>query len=108
MLIPMTKTELASSRTQIWVKVEFVLDREGIVVTKFLHQPMQGFGLEANSMLGGCSVASFTIARSRSLDGTKRRDLVSFCLANRTNSKRFVGGDEVLVENVEACSMLRE
>ena len=98
----------ASPLTQIRVSVEFVLDREGIVIAKYLDRPMQGFSLREDSTLGGSLVASLTIARSARPDGLKRRDLIGFYLVSRADSKKFAGGQEVWLENVEKCGLLRE
>jgi hypothetical protein len=93
---------------EIQLIVEFVLDREGIVVTKYAERPMQGFALQSNSVLGECLIKSLTLARVWKADGSRRRDLVTFCLMSPKDAKRFAGGDEVFLKNVEVRGVLRE
>ena len=68
---------------------------------------MQGFSLREDATLGGSLVASLTIIRSARPDGSKRCDLIGFYLVSRADSKKFAGGHEVWLENVEACGFLR-
>lgn len=88
--------------------VEFVLDLEGIVIAKYVHRPMQGFSLQGSSTLNGCLIKSLTLARAWKGDGSRRRDLVAFRLMALKDAKKFTGGDEVLLEDVEARGFLRE
>lgn len=86
--------------------VEFVLDREEIVVARYAGRPMRGFSLRDESTLGGRLVRSLTLARVWDGDGSRRRDTVAFRLATPKDAGRFAGGDEVLLEDVEACGFL--
>lgn len=97
-----------SPLTQIRVSVEFVLDREGIVIAKYVDRPMQGFSLREDSTLGGSLVASLAIARSTGPNGMKRRDLIGFYLVSRADSNKFTGGQEVWLESVEKSGLLYE
>ncbi len=99
---------LVSPRIQILLSVEFVLDREGIVIAKYVDRPMQGFSLREDTTLGDSLVASLTILRSAWPDGSKRRDLTGFYLVSRADSRKFAAGQEVWLKSVEERGSVRE
>ena len=97
-----------SGLVQIRLVVEMVLDREGIVIARQPERPMQGFSLTAASTLDQCAIKSLTIARAGGDHGSRRGDLVAFCLLALKDARKFSGGDEVLLKDVEACGLLRQ
>lgn len=93
---------------QIRLVVEFVLEREGVIVTRYVDRPMQGFSLQNSSTIEGCLIQSLTLFKAWKADRTRRRDLVAFRLTTLKDARKFIGGDEVLLKDIEACGYLRD
>jgi hypothetical protein len=85
----------------IELQVVMTLPREGIVITQYMRRPRQGFSLRAESKLDCYPVASLTSTKALDAKGTRRRDLVSFCLTNKRDTKAISPGQYVYLREVE-------
>jgi len=90
----------------IQLVIEFVLPYDGIVIAKDINKPVRGMSLESNSTLNGHLVKGFTAFRAAYPDGSRRRDLVGFCLVNKNDAKTFVVGEAVWLKGISTDEIL--
>jgi hypothetical protein len=93
---------------EIELQVVMTLPREGIVVTRYVTTPRQGFSLREESKLNCYLIASLTLAKAVHSDGARRRDLVSFCLSDKTDAGKISSGQYVCLREVDSAGLLGE
>lgn len=88
-------------RIEIELEVLMILPREGIIITRYLMRPRQGFSLTEESRLTDCLIASLTITKALHADGAHRRDLVSFHLIDKRDTEKILPGQHVCLREVD-------